>query len=96
MLHWLFFCHLSIEKILKAHVVLSTSEIAPEIHNLTRLAEKAKLTLEPEQLKLLDILMIYQLEGRYPENFPVIPTTEFANDCLSKTKELLLCLKKKL
>lgn len=33
-LHGLFFCHLVIEKALKAHVVKSTKEIAPRTHNL--------------------------------------------------------------
>ncbi len=42
-LHALFFCHLSIEKIIKAHVVKSTNEIPPKSHNLFLLSEKAKL-----------------------------------------------------
>jgi len=38
--HGLFFIHLALEKILKAHVCRNTVDIAPPIHNLARLAEK--------------------------------------------------------
>lgn len=37
-LHGLFFCHLVIEKALKAHVVKVTREIAPKSHNLIYLS----------------------------------------------------------
>ena len=40
MLHGLFFCHLVIEKILKAHVVKISNEVAPRTHNLMHLLEK--------------------------------------------------------
>lgn len=39
-LHGLFFCHLVIEKAIKAHVVKKTNEIAPRSHNLIYLSEK--------------------------------------------------------
>ncbi|WP_177179661.1 HEPN domain-containing protein [Cyclobacterium xiamenense] len=39
--HGMFFCHLVIEKVLKAHVVKETREFAPKSHNLFYLAEKA-------------------------------------------------------
>lgn len=42
LLHGLFFCHLVIEKAIKAHIVKSTKEIAPRSHNLILLSEKAK------------------------------------------------------
>lgn len=37
--HGLFFVHLALEKVLKAHVCRQTRDLAPRIHNLVRLAE---------------------------------------------------------
>ena len=47
--HSLFFAHLAIEKMLKAHVTRQTKEIPPRIHNLIRLAELAKLKLDEDR-----------------------------------------------
>ena len=65
--HALFFAHLAIEKALKAHVTRHTREIPPKIHNLTRLAEKAALSLDAAQREFLLAFDEYQLEGRYPD-----------------------------
>jgi HEPN domain-containing protein len=43
--HGLFFVHLSLEKLLKAHVCRHTQDLAPRLHNLVRLAELAALPL---------------------------------------------------
>lgn len=40
-LHGLFFCHLVIEKAIKAHVVIETKEIPPKSHNLIYLSERS-------------------------------------------------------
>ena len=42
----LFFCHLSVEKLLKALVVKETKEPASYIHDLRRLSEIAKIELD--------------------------------------------------
>jgi len=39
------------------------------------------------------VLMKYQLEGRYPEYYPKLPSIEIINDYFQKTKLLLECLK---
>jgi len=39
-LHGLFFCHLVIEKAIKAHVVQKIGDVAPRTHNLIYLSEK--------------------------------------------------------
>lgn len=41
LLHGLFFCHLVIEKAIKAHFVKITGEVAPRSHNLIYLSDKA-------------------------------------------------------
>lgn len=96
LLHGLFFAHLVIEKAIKAHVVKTTKEIASKSHNLILLSEKAKIEFENDNDIFLGILMKYQLQGRYPDYNPQIPSKEKAQEYLIKTKELLEWLIKKL
>lgn len=95
-LHGLFFCHLVIEKAIKAHYVKVTSEVAPKSHNLINLSENAGLTYDNDTLMFLGILMKYQLQGRYPDYNPVIPDLIKVHEYFDKTKNLLLWLKTKL
>jgi len=92
----LFFCHLCIEKILKALVVKETRQIPPKSHNLIYLRDLARIDVTEEQQLFMAVLMKYQLEGRYPECYPKSPSIEIVNDYLCKTKELLQCLRQKL
>lgn len=64
----LFFCHLSIEKMLKAVFVTRNGITPPKIHNLLLLAERSDLKdeLNESQLDFLSKVNSYQLEGRYP------------------------------
>ena len=71
--HGLFFAHLSLEKALKAHVCRVTADIAPRIHNLVRLAEIAKLNLQPTQLDVLAEMNAFNIEGRYPDSLSTPP-----------------------
>jgi HEPN domain-containing protein len=95
-LHGLFWCHLSIEKVLKAHVTKFTEEFPPKSHNLSYLIEKTDLKLSEDQLMFCDSLMFYQLEGRYPEFYPKIPSKVIADGILIQTKTLYQWLKAKL
>lgn len=94
-LHSLFFCHLAIEKAIKALVVDSTEDFAPKSHNLFFLTEKAKLSLPDEFEALCGTLMKYQLEGRYPDFEPVVPSKDRASEILAETIEFQKWLKKK-
>lgn len=89
LLHGLFFCHLVLEKAIKAHVVKQTGELAPRSHNLIFLSDKARLKLNEDQEILLGILMKYQLQGRYPDYNPTIPGRSKVNEYLYKTESLL-------
>jgi len=51
--HGLFFLHLTLEKILKAHVCLNSGDIAPNLHNLSRLAELSGITFRQEHSDFL-------------------------------------------
>lgn len=89
----LFFCHLTIEKAIKALVVKTTHQLAPKSHNLAYLAELANTSLTDDQASFISVLMKYQLEGRYPDYQPKRPSTETVNDYFLQTKALLECLK---
>ena len=95
-LHGLFFCHLSIEKVLKAHVVNETKNFAPRTHNLFTLLEKTDQELNEEDVEFLGVLMKYQFEGRYPEFHPIAPPKNDALKTLNRVKKLILWLKKSL
>ncbi len=95
-LHGLFFCHLTIEKILKANVAKATNQIPKKSHNLFRLLETANIIIDDEKAEFFGILMKYQLEGRYPDYNPDIPDKKNVNEYFQKTKEVLKWLKKKL
>lgn len=95
-LHGLFFCHLVIEKAIKAHVVKTSGEVAPRSHNLIYLSEKTDLVFDDETEIFMGILMKYQLQGRYPDYDPVLPDILKVNEYFEKTKTLLQWLKEKL
>jgi HEPN domain-containing protein len=95
-LHGLFFCHLVIEKAIKAHVVRTSGEIAPRSHNLIYLSEKTDLKFDDDKEIFLGILMKYQLQGRYPDYNPVLPDNLKVNEYFEKTKTLLQWLKERL
>ncbi len=85
--HGLFFAHLAIEKILKAHICKTTRQIAPKIHNLVRLAEYADLKLENDRRDLLAEMNEFNLEGRYPTSSPPISPSN-AKEYMERIKEV--------
>ena len=94
--HCLFFAHLAVEKMLKAHVTRQTNDIPPRIHNLVRLAEIAGLKLELEQENFLREFGIYQLEGRYPDSEQISTNLDTVREEISRAREMLQWLKKQL
>lgn len=94
--HSLFFAHLAIEKMLKAHVTRQTKDVPPRIHNLIRLAEMAGLSLDPEQASFLRRFDMYQLEGRYPDSAHAIIDLKAAGDKLALAGDMLKWLRAQL
>ncbi len=90
--HALFFAHLALEKLLKAHVCRVTQDVAPRVHDLFRLAELAGLPLSPEQATLLARFQKYCLEGRYPDLGPPA-TMEEAQRGVGEAQEVRQWLK---
>ena len=95
-IHGLFFCHLAIEKGLKAHVVKASGQIPPKSHNLIHLLDLSNIEFGESNEDFLGILMKYQLEGRYPDYNPVIPVKEKVLEYMNKSKEMLIWLERKL
>lgn len=96
LLHGLFFCHLTIEKVLKAHYVKTNKQLAPKTHKLIYLLENSGLVFDETQKKFLAILQKYQLEGRYPEYGISEPEKEEADNYYKETNRLLGWLIQKL
>ena len=67
-LHSLFFAHLVLEKLCKAHWVKDNEgNFPPKIHNLLLIIAKTKLDLPVEDKDFLAIMNQFQLERRYPD-----------------------------
>ena len=67
--HALFFMHLVLEKILKAHWVKDNRENhPPRTHNLVSLCEQTKLEITQDEFYFLRVMNDFQLESRYPEH----------------------------
>jgi len=86
--HGLFFAHLALEKVLKAHFCLVNKDIAPRLHNLVRLAELAGLDLQPAQVDILAEMNSFNIEGRYPDTLSLPPSQEEAQHYLTRVGEV--------
>jgi len=87
--HCLFFCHLALEKALKAVVVKQTEDFAPKTHSLLRLAELATLHRTDELRKDHTTLTNFCMEGRYSQSIEFSPDEEITSYWFNRTKELL-------
>ena len=66
--HALFWAHLVLEKLLKAHWVKDNKDnFPPKVHNLKFLSEATNLPLSDDQFLFLMRMNDYQMEGRYPD-----------------------------
>ncbi|MFN6087817.1 MAG: HEPN domain-containing protein [Cyclobacteriaceae bacterium] len=90
-LHSLFFAHLSLEKVCKAHWIRANeSNIPPKTHNLIFLLSNTAIELTNEQKEFLLELNRFQIEGRYPEQISKlfkISTHTFAEEKLAQAKK---------
>ena len=94
--HALLFCHLALEKMIKAHVARATLDFPPKIHNLIKLAQIARLDLPPDKMDYLRTINPFQLIGRYPDEIArEIPAVDALRDYYT-AKEMLQWLKAQL
>lgn len=90
--HALFFCHLALEKTIKAAVVIHTKTHALPIHDLVKLAISAGIQLTPNQEKDLGEIDTFNLKARYDEyklRFYQKATQNYATKWFNKTQEYL-------
>ena len=86
--HALFFAHLAVEKILKAHVTKITGDVAPRTHDVLRLADLAALALSESLRTFLARLQRYCLEGRYPDFQPTALSEEKTRNELYEARSI--------
>ena len=92
----LFFCHLAIEKYLKAIYVKEKHEQPPHIHNLIRIAELSGINVPEEIEKYMIRITAFNIEARYPDdknNFRKKCTAEFTRNEIEKVEKVMTWLK---
>jgi HEPN domain-containing protein len=88
----IFFCHLSVEKMLKAVVAKVTGNTPTRTHNLLLLKKMAHLEPSKEMMKFIGELSETSIATRYPLDFGEAAesyTRDVAEVCLAKTNEVL-------
>jgi len=98
-----FMCHQTIEKALKAVISrdCAEGEIPPKIHDLSKLAVRAKLfdLMTEEQQDFIEDLNPLNIEARYPEYKDEIAaglTKENCGELIEETEALLCWIKEQL
>ena len=95
----LFYCHLFLEKILKAHIVKNTKENPPYSHKLEDLTQLTKLSFSKKQLILLAEVTKFNIQARYDNiklDLHKKANKKYTAYYLEKCKELFTWLKKEL
>lgn len=96
----LLFGHMTLEKMLKALVVNETKKHAEYTHNLIRLMKTSEISLNEQEINLLNNVNGFNLEARYPEQkleFYKLCTKEYTEKYIEKINKLYkkLCQKLK-
>jgi HEPN domain-containing protein len=98
-----FMCHQTIEKAIKGIIArdCAKDEIPPKIHDLSKLAIRAKLidTMSEEQQDFIEELNPLNIEARYPEckeQLTQTLTPERFKSIIAGTEELLCWIKEQL
>ena len=63
----LFFCHLTLEKLLKCIIVAKTDKAAPYIHDLVKLAQAADIKPDKNTEGVLKEITTFNIAGRYDD-----------------------------
>jgi HEPN domain-containing protein len=95
-LHCLFWAHLVLEKLAKAHWVKShIDNIPPKVHNIVWLLEESNVNLDKNTMAFLTKFNRFQLSTRYPDylnNMYQVCTEEFTIQEINKAKKVRKCL----
>ena len=90
--HALFFCHLAVEKALKATYINQHNEAPPYTHELARLTALINHSLTEEQVEQLDTINTYNIAARYQEDKQDLfnrATPEYASEWLAHTQTII-------
>lgn len=93
----LFVGHIVVEKLLKAYYTKNIDANTPFIHDLLRIADKARLELSEEQKDFLDTLTSFNIKARYDDyklKFHKMCTKEFTTTNIGKIKKFRVWIKK--
>jgi len=94
--HGLFWAHLVLEKLAKAHWVKNHQDnTPPKVHNIVWLLKEAKVDLGKDRMDFLGNFNDFQLSSRYPDYLNQIYkvcTKEFTFEQFEKVKEIRICL----
>ncbi len=96
--HALFFCHLSLEKLLKAIVVQETKKQSPYTHDLLALTQTSGINPSKAQEKQLNEITAFNVRARYDDVkylFYKKATKKYTEKYIEFTKQLRLWLKKR-
>lgn len=92
----MFFLHLSIEKMLKALFVNRNKTESPFGHNLQNISSKINdLDFGEKRIELFSQITTFNIAGRYDDyknNFKAVCNSKFAENYLTKGRELLIWL----
>lgn len=93
----LFFCHLTLEKLLKGLATAKNNEIFPHSHDLVKLARLAGVKINEKQKEELEIITSFNISARYDNvkrEFYKRCTKEYAEKYFNLTKRWLALVKK--
>lgn len=93
----LFFCHLTVEKILKAIFLKTNNKYPPPTHQLVRLSKLSQITLDKETETSLAEITTFNIEARYDilkEKLYKKATKKFTQKYLEVTKKIFAEFKK--
>jgi len=95
-LYVVFFCHLALEKLLKAHVTEVTQSIPAKSHDLIYLVKKGQLDLPLSHLEFIGKINNASIPTRYPDDLQRM-LSEYpkliVRDYLKQTKEVIQWLR---
>lgn len=94
--HSLFFAHLALEKMLKAHYTLRKQSAPPKVHNLVQLARLAEVPVTATQLDFLREFSVHNIAGRYPDEAPISFPEEEVREDFRRCEEMFEWLQKSL
>jgi HEPN domain-containing protein len=99
-LHCLFFSHLTLEKLLKAHFIKDNEEnFPPKTHNLLFLASHTTLSPSSDVLRLLSQMNQFHIDSRYPDyklNMYKIADKSYTENLLKEVEKVKIWLESNL